>query len=137
MQKTKDSSTPLRVDLDDRPRQLVCYEHGKPALKPSGKLLRAMKLKPVSIFIPLPVVPTNFGYTPHTHWASTSIIGDDPYGTKHAPAPACSLDFIQTSVQPGANGNRSTRAPLSIERVLEILFKTRNFYTQPLQNLSG
>ncbi len=23
---------PLRVDLDDRPRQLVCYEHGKPAL---------------------------------------------------------------------------------------------------------
>jgi tRNA pseudouridine32 synthase/23S rRNA pseudouridine746 synthase len=22
---------PLRVDLDDRPRQLVCYEHGKPA----------------------------------------------------------------------------------------------------------
>lgn len=24
-------SLPLRVDLDDRPRQLVCYEHGKPA----------------------------------------------------------------------------------------------------------
>ena len=23
---------PLRVDLDDRPRQLVCYEHGKPAI---------------------------------------------------------------------------------------------------------
>ena len=22
---------PLRVDLEDRPRQLVCYEHGKPA----------------------------------------------------------------------------------------------------------
>jgi tRNA pseudouridine32 synthase/23S rRNA pseudouridine746 synthase len=21
---------PLRVDLNDRPRQLVCYEHGKP-----------------------------------------------------------------------------------------------------------
>jgi tRNA pseudouridine32 synthase / 23S rRNA pseudouridine746 synthase len=24
-------SLPLRVDLDDRPRQLVCFEHGKPA----------------------------------------------------------------------------------------------------------
>ena len=23
---------PLRVDLDDRPRQLVCYEHGKKAV---------------------------------------------------------------------------------------------------------
>ena len=26
-----DIALPLRVDLDDRPRQLVCYEHGKPA----------------------------------------------------------------------------------------------------------
>lgn len=25
-------SLPLRVDLDDRPRQLVCHQHGKPAL---------------------------------------------------------------------------------------------------------
>ena len=26
-----DISLPLRVDLDDRPKQLVCYEHGKHA----------------------------------------------------------------------------------------------------------
>ncbi|GAV19324.1 tRNA pseudouridine32 synthase / 23S rRNA pseudouridine746 synthase [Mariprofundus micogutta] len=26
-----DIDLPLRVDLDDRPRQMVCYEHGKPA----------------------------------------------------------------------------------------------------------
>ena len=44
---------PLRVDLEDRPRQLVCYEHGKKAIT-NGKLLNEKTTQLAFIFIQLP-----------------------------------------------------------------------------------
>ena len=43
---------PLRVDLDDRPRQLVCYEHGKPAVS-WYKVIGCYKWKNPCPFFPM------------------------------------------------------------------------------------
>ncbi len=73
---------PLRVDLDDRPRQMVCYEHGKSAITTfEVKERKAGK--------------TLIGFSPHTgrthqlrvhaaHIAGLNapIVGDDLYGKK-------------------------------------------------------
>jgi tRNA pseudouridine32 synthase/23S rRNA pseudouridine746 synthase len=43
---------PLRVDLDDRPRQLVCYEYGKPA-KTQWKVIQRNKQQTKIHFFPI------------------------------------------------------------------------------------
>lgn len=73
---------PIRVDLDDRPRQLVCYEHGKPA-------------KTTYQVVGVTNSTTRIHFFPHTgrthqlrvHAAhklglNTAIVGDDLYGKK-------------------------------------------------------
>lgn len=73
---------PLRVDLDDRPRQLVCFEHGKPALT----YWEVLEIKNQQ---------TKIAFYPHTgrthqlrvHAAhhdglNSPIVGDDLYGKK-------------------------------------------------------
>lgn len=75
-------SLPLRVDLDDRPRQLVCYEHGKNALT-KYKVVDYKNGKTRVHFWPV----TGRTHQLRIHAAHTSglglpITGDEFYGTK-------------------------------------------------------
>jgi tRNA pseudouridine32 synthase/23S rRNA pseudouridine746 synthase len=73
---------PLRTDIDDRPRQLVCYEHGKPA-QTEFKVLSRENGKTRIQFHPI----TGRTHQLRVHAAHSSglnmpILGDDLYGTK-------------------------------------------------------
>ncbi|MCY4779184.1 pseudouridine synthase [Sphingobacterium sp. UT-1RO-CII-1] len=73
---------PIRVDLDDRPRQLVCYEHGKPA-KTTYKVVDVKDSKTRIHFFP----HTGRTHQLRVHAAhklglNTAIVGDDLYGKK-------------------------------------------------------
>lgn len=73
---------PLRVDLEDRPRQLVCYEHGKKAMT-RFEIVETRGEQTLVFFYP---------YTGRTHQLrvhaahpdglGVPIVGDDLYGTK-------------------------------------------------------
>jgi tRNA pseudouridine32 synthase/23S rRNA pseudouridine746 synthase len=72
---------PLRVDLDDRPRQLVCYDHGKSA-KTKWELIEVKDGKSRVYFYPI----TGRSHQLRVHAAhhlglNTPIVGDDLYGT--------------------------------------------------------
>lgn len=73
---------PLRVDLDDRPRQLVCYEHGKPA-QTRWEVIQVKKKQTRVYFYPI----TGRTHQLRVHAAHQSglqipIVGDDLYGKK-------------------------------------------------------
>lgn len=73
---------PLRVDLDDRPRQLVCYEHGKPA-KTEWKVIERKNGTTKVYFYPI----TGRTHQLRVHAAhhlglGAPIVGDDLYGSK-------------------------------------------------------
>jgi len=75
-------SLPLRVDLEDRPKQLVCYEHGKNAFT-TYKVLAQEKGKTRIQFFPV----TGRTHQLRVHAAhhlglNCPIIGDDLYGSK-------------------------------------------------------
>ncbi len=77
-----DISLPLRVDLEDRPKQLVCYEHGKNAYT-KYKILGIESGKTRIQFFPI----TGRTHQLRVHAAhhlglNCPIIGDDLYGTK-------------------------------------------------------
>ena len=56
---------PMRVDLDDRPRQLVCYEYGKPALT-KWRVLERKDGKPRFIITQKLAKLTNYAFTQPT-----------------------------------------------------------------------
>ena len=73
---------PLRVDLDDRPRQLVCYEHGKSAVT---------KVKVISVeastsrvyFYPITGRTHQLRvHAAHHQGLAVPIVGDELYGTR-------------------------------------------------------
>jgi tRNA pseudouridine32 synthase/23S rRNA pseudouridine746 synthase len=72
---------PLRVDLDDRPRQLVCYEYGKKAIT----LWKVLEIKNGKSRVELtPVTGRTHQLRVHcAHFSGLNIpiIGDDLYGT--------------------------------------------------------
>lgn len=73
---------PLRVDLNDRPKQLVCYKHGKKALT-QWETLKTLDNKTKVYFYPI----TGRTHQLRVHAAhhlglNTPIIGDDLYGKK-------------------------------------------------------
>lgn len=73
---------PLRVDLDDRPRQLVCYDYGKPA-QTRWEVIQIKNQKTRVYFYP----HTGRTHQLRVHAAHQSglnipIVGDDLYGTK-------------------------------------------------------
>ena len=71
---------PLRVDLDDRPRQLVCYEHGKPAITIWEK--RAVHDGCTKIYF-YPVTGRTHQlrvHAAHHLGLNSPIVGDDLYG---------------------------------------------------------
>jgi tRNA pseudouridine32 synthase/23S rRNA pseudouridine746 synthase len=73
---------PLRVDLDDRPRQLVCYEHGKPA-KTKWKVIAREQGRTRVLFFPVTGRTHQLRvHAAHSLGLKTPIVGDDLYGNK-------------------------------------------------------
>jgi tRNA pseudouridine32 synthase/23S rRNA pseudouridine746 synthase len=73
---------PLRVDLDDRPRQLVCYEHGKPA-QTKWKVIARNETQTRIHFYPITGRTHQLRvHAAHPLGLNTPIVGDDLYGTK-------------------------------------------------------
>ena len=81
----EDSGTinlPLRVDLDDRPRQLVCFEHGKKAETKWKVIERKDNRTRINLF---PITGRTHQlrvHASHPLGLNTPIIGDDLYGKK-------------------------------------------------------
>ena len=73
---------PLRVDLDDRPRQLVCYEHGKPA-QTKWEVIEVRNNQTLVYFYPITGRTHQLRvHASHELGLKTPIVGDDLYGTK-------------------------------------------------------
>ncbi|WP_298342849.1 RluA family pseudouridine synthase [uncultured Algibacter sp.] len=73
---------PLRVDLDNRPQQLVCYEHGKPA-KTKYEVVDVVAGKTRIHFYPISGRTHQLRvHAAHVDGLNTPIIGDDLYGVK-------------------------------------------------------
>ena len=73
---------PLRVDLDDRPRQLVCYEYGKLA-RTKYKVLEIKEGKTKVVFIPITGRTHQLRvHAAHPKGLNIPIVGDDLYGKK-------------------------------------------------------
>ena len=73
---------PLRVDLEDRPRQLVCYDHGKPA-QTKWKTIEVKNGKTKVYFHPITGRTHQLRvHASHSLGLHTPIVGDDLYGTK-------------------------------------------------------
>lgn len=75
-------SLPLRVDLDDRPRQLVCYEHGKKAVTKWEKI-EIINGKTKVRYFPLTGRTHQLRlHSAHPKGMNCPIVGDDLYGQK-------------------------------------------------------
>ena len=73
---------PLRVDLDDRPRQMVCYEHGKNAIT-EWNVLSIKKGQTRVHFYPITGRTHQLRvHAAHRFGLNAPIVGDDLYGTK-------------------------------------------------------
>ena len=73
---------PLRIDVDDRPRQLVCYEHGKPA-QTEWKVVERKDGKTRVEFHPITGRTHQLRmHAAHYSGLNVPIVGDDLYGTK-------------------------------------------------------
>jgi len=73
---------PLRVDLDDRPRQLVCHEHGKPA-KTRWKVIERKDHKTKVYFYPITGRTHQLRlHSAHLNGLNMPIVGDDLYGNR-------------------------------------------------------
>jgi tRNA pseudouridine32 synthase/23S rRNA pseudouridine746 synthase len=80
---------PLRVDLDDRPRQLVCYEHGKNAVTKWKVIERKNACPETSVgktlvhFFPITGRTHQLRvHSAHPLGLNMPIVGDDLYGKK-------------------------------------------------------
>lgn len=102
---------PIRVDLDDRPRQLVCYEHGKKA-QTFYKVLEIKDGKTRIQFTPVTGRTHQLRiHSAHKDGLGISIVGDDLYGVKsdrlHLHAAYIRLKhpktnkFVEFSIEPG------------------------------------
>lgn len=73
---------PLRVDLEDRPRQMVCYEYGKPA-QTIWEKISVENNKTRVYFYPITGRTHQLRvHASHSLGLNTPIAGDDLYGTK-------------------------------------------------------
>lgn len=71
---------PLRVDLDDRPRQLVCFEHGKPSVTHWRVIGRGEKTTRVHFFPLTGRTHQLRMHAAHSLGLNCPIVGDDLYG---------------------------------------------------------
>jgi tRNA pseudouridine32 synthase/23S rRNA pseudouridine746 synthase len=73
---------PLRVNLEDRPRQMVCYEHGKPAVT-RFEVVEIKEGKTRVHFYPITGRTHQLRvHAAHPQGLSMPIVGDDLYGTR-------------------------------------------------------
>ena len=73
---------PLRVDLENRPHQLVCFDHGKSA-RTHWKVISRENGKTKIHFFPITGRTHQLRvHAAHPQGLNTPIIGDDLYGTK-------------------------------------------------------
>lgn len=73
---------PLRVDLEDRPRQLVCYEHGKPA-QTKWKVIERKDGRTKIHFFPITGRTHQLRvHAAHPQGLNRPIVGDDLYGKR-------------------------------------------------------
>lgn len=73
---------PLRVDLDDRPRQMVCYTYGKHA-QTKYQVVEVVNEKTRIYFFPLTGRTHQLRvHAAHSLGLHTPIVGDDLYGSK-------------------------------------------------------
>jgi tRNA pseudouridine32 synthase/23S rRNA pseudouridine746 synthase len=73
---------PLRVDLDNRPHQLVCYEYGKPS-KTKWQVIGIEGNKTRVYFYPITGRTHQLRmHSAHSLGLNMPIVGDDLYGTK-------------------------------------------------------
>ena len=73
---------PLRVDLDNRPQQQVCYDHGKPAVT-IWKVIKQSNNKTRIAFFPITGRTHQLRvHAAHTDGLNIPIVGDELYGTK-------------------------------------------------------
>lgn len=73
---------PIRVDLDNRPRQLVCYEHGKNA-RTQWHVVERLKRYTRVYFYPITGRTHQLRvHASHPKGLNTPIVGDDLYGNK-------------------------------------------------------
>ena len=71
---------PLRVDLDDRPRQLICYEYGKPA-KTQWEVIERKQQQTKVYFYPITGRTHQLRvHAAHVKGLNMPIVGDDLYG---------------------------------------------------------
>lgn len=76
-------SLPLRVDLNDRPRQLVCYEHGKTA-ETKWEVIERKNEKTKIHFYPISGRTHQLRvHASHALGLNIPIIGDDLYGSRN------------------------------------------------------
>lgn len=81
----KDNGTidlPLRLDIDDRPRQVVCFEHGKPALTHFEVIERTEGKTRVYFYPQTGRTHQLRVHAAHVLGLHAPIVGDDLYGTK-------------------------------------------------------
>jgi tRNA pseudouridine32 synthase / 23S rRNA pseudouridine746 synthase len=73
---------PLRVDIEDRPRQLVCYEYGKPS-RTDWEVLERLEGKTRIQFYPITGRSHQLRvHSAHADGLNMPIVGDDIYGKK-------------------------------------------------------
>jgi tRNA pseudouridine32 synthase/23S rRNA pseudouridine746 synthase len=73
---------PLRVDLDNRPNQIVCFDYGKPA-KTEWEILEQRDNQTLVHFYPITGRTHQLRvHAAHQLGLNTPIVGDDLYGTK-------------------------------------------------------
>ncbi len=73
---------PLHVDLDNRPNQIVCFEHGKPA-KTEWKTIEIRNNQTLVHFYPITGRTHQLRvHAAHNLGLNCPIVGDDLYGTK-------------------------------------------------------
>ena len=71
----------MRVDIDDRPRQLVCYQHGKKALT-KYRVLHEEPNTTVVAFQPVTGRTHQLRvHAAHPDGLNAAIVGDELYGT--------------------------------------------------------
>ena len=73
---------PMRVDLDDRPRQLICYEHGKYARTTYKVINREFNKTRIYLFPHTGRTHQLRLHAAHALGLNAPILGDDIYGDK-------------------------------------------------------
>lgn len=100
---------PLRVDLDDRPRQLVCFKHGKQA-KTIWEVIERKDNKTKIYFYPITGRTHQLRvHAAHKLGLNLPIIGDDMYGAK-AERLYLHAEYIEF-IHPSTNRKMSFKQP--------------------------